>query len=782
MPAPEAAITWPADGVTTGDASFTVRGTTSGTSAVAVELGGVAATSSDGFRTWSAAVPLAPGSNQLVVTTRAAGGETDAAAAAITVHRELPLERAVGLDLDAAANLLYVTAIGGIGAGGAVDSAVYRTDLATGARSRVAGAGIGSGTPLNSPGSIAADPANDRLLYSEFSPAGLYALHLPTGQRSALTATQPGAIRVLPFATKFPPLDRFFWLDPTTRSLRVGSSGLEVVADIGNAVDFVLVEQPQQNLYAVDDEGRVLRDFATVITGPTVGSGPQLHEPVGIAFDAPRDRFLVLDTGRAAVVVVDRGTGARSILSDAANGAGPEFGRPRRLVLQDDRALVVDSRRGAVLAVDLVTGDRSIVTGPARGTGAALPGGRGAARLGDRLYLGQFSSGEGSAAGVYGTTLAAVDPATGARTIVSDNDRGSGPRLNTVFDVCADAGRSRLVVAMKGLLSGPASLSESFSQSLAFSIDQHFFADHASTEGVLLKLDDSSAGVGDITVQLRTTGGAVLASGTARRVRPGAVFAVRWASQPLSLGQEYVLRVDGSNSRQRIATNFVGNLGSMVVDGIDLYPQGLFVQVSRDDSRLCVVDPATGDRTILSNLDTGSGPPLPSFPSGVAHDAVRDEYLVAGGDDLIAVDPETGARRALPVPGSPVAVTVVGDRALLAFRGPSSLGALDLVTGQFTEISGPGRGTGPALPAVPVCLETDGERLFVGCTQADDPLFVVDLASGDRAVLDVRSTGHHAITGLWLDDAAGLLHCADDFGPALFAVDLGTGNTLVLSR
>lgn len=85
--------------------------------------------------------------------------------------------------------------------------------------------------------------------------------------------------------------------------------------------------------------------------------------PVGVAVDAANGRALVVDNQLAAVVAVDLGTGARTVLSDQGS-AGKPFRKPVGIALDtvNNRALVTDEGLSAVIAVDLATGARTVLS------------------------------------------------------------------------------------------------------------------------------------------------------------------------------------------------------------------------------------------------------------------------------------------------------------------------------------------------------------------------------------------------------------------------------------
>ena len=109
-----------------------------------------------------------------------------------------------------------------------------------------------------------------------------------------------------------------------------------------------------------------------IISGPEVGSGPELRVPVDI--DVASDgRLFVVDVGLNALVRVDPTNGSRAIVSGAGTGGGPAFQRVRALAIEPDgRLAVVDEGARTVFRVDPSTGERSIISGPETGSGLEL--------------------------------------------------------------------------------------------------------------------------------------------------------------------------------------------------------------------------------------------------------------------------------------------------------------------------------------------------------------------------------------------------------------------------
>jgi hypothetical protein len=257
--------------------------------------------------------------------------------------------------------------------------------------------------------------------------------------------------------------------DPQALSLDVdtGLSGqIEAVGEI-------LVADPgAAALVSVDP----VSGARTTLSGGPAGTGPAFGAPRGVTFD-PGDvaasvpsRFLVVDEQLDALFAVDPANGARTIVSDAATGTGPELGAPQAVTLElgemgrTGRALVVTENPAALIAVDLTTGDREELSGPNKGDGSPLE-----APLSVLMELRKAPPGDpatdaapillpayeptGYALVVHGGAgaLLAIDLATGRRTELFAAGLGKGPEIDIPRAVWLDPENDRMVIADEGL-------------------------------------------------------------------------------------------------------------------------------------------------------------------------------------------------------------------------------------------------------------------------------------------------------------------------------------------
>ena len=162
----------------------------------------------------------------------------------------------------------------------------------------------------------------------------------------------------------------------------------------------------------------------TIVSGPSVGSGPSFDAPIGGRLIG--NQIIVPNLENGTLTGVDPTTGNRTIISNSSVGSGPALNFPVGVVpFQNGSVLVANNNAGQILQVDLTTGNRSIFSGSGGGgTGPSLlsPVDIEYDNAGSLLV----------SAGLPG--IYRIDPLTGNRTIVTSNSVGTGPTL-TAGDV-----------------------------------------------------------------------------------------------------------------------------------------------------------------------------------------------------------------------------------------------------------------------------------------------------------------------------------------------------------
>ena len=179
---------------------------------------------------------------------------------------------------------------------------------------------------------------------------------------------------------------------------------------------------------AFDSGGGVIRvdpdtgARTTVSANGAPSGGPTFVEPQAIAVEYDGD-ILVADAdaegGTGAIIRVDPGTGARTLLSsNAAPAGGSSFSDPVGLAIETDAdILVLDGTAfggaGGIIRVDRATGVRTTVSENAAPAGGAL--------LVQPLDLALEADGDIVVAQFGIPSVIRVDPSSGARTLVSSN-------------------------------------------------------------------------------------------------------------------------------------------------------------------------------------------------------------------------------------------------------------------------------------------------------------------------------------------------------------------------
>lgn len=573
-----------------------------------------------------------------------------------------------------------------------------------------------------------------------------------------------------------------------------------------------------------------------------VGTGPAFNNPRGTGQNALGD-LIVADFGTGDIIRVDTATGDRTLVSDASDPAqGPLLVQPAgTVVLPNDRIFVTDLSLGAVFEIDPYNGQRTLVAG---GDGTILaPFGLTAGFVRGRMQL--IVADTGSADGVeVGPVL--VDPDSGAITRIPvpddgailyndsrsvsyltpngrGNSRGNGTILvgnfneGSVISVHPVSGR-RAIVSQNitdddpGVGAGPNFVSIT---------DSSISADGESLIVVDLGTDSI------VDVNLKNGDRTVISSFPEPNVPPpggdGGDFAsphgieiVDGTIFVMDFGIPGVLALDGDGNTSPFSTTPVD--GFVGIRAFDFNSNGQIIAADFAASRLFLVDPVSGERTILTGLDsltgitTGDGIAL---NGPVAAIELPDGRIASGqfqGDfGIYAVDPATGDRSLLSgssVDGSPSVGTgpELAVRAIILSPDGQSIYAtsfnldavmsVDIATGNRTIISSAGTpeepavvGTGPAFTSpLGIDIAEDG-TIFVSDLATDGgAAFMVDPVTGDRTLItgettvgsgvDINPFGIGVFEGL--EGVPGQRVLLAD-GNGLIEVDINTGERTLIS-
>ena len=199
------------------------------------------------------------------------------------------------------------------------------------------------------------------------------------------------------------------------------------------------------------------------------------------------------------------------------------------------------------------------------------------------------------------------------------------------------------------------------------------------------------------------------------------------------------------------------------------------------------VDPVSGNRTILSGAGKGSGPNL-TGPQGIDLGSdgsifVTDHDGILGPGAVYRIDPFNGNRTVVMSTGMssiPSDIAVADDGFLFVIDTAQSVFKINPATGAFTLVPS---GTGPNY-TVPDSIVIDSTGDLLVSNVNPDLLLRVDPVSGDRTILSDAGTGtgpNFSHPGDLAIEETGDLLVAENFQQRLFRVDPITGDRVILS-
>jgi sugar lactone lactonase YvrE len=225
--------------------------------------------------------------------------------------------------------------------------------------------------------------------------------------------------------------------------------------------------------------------------------------------------------------------------------------------------------------------------------------------------------------------------------------------------------------------------------------------------------------------------------------------------------------------------------------GVAIEPDGSLLVADYSLGAVFRVDPATGDRTIISGGGIGTGPSI-SFPNGIA-DAAGTIYVANGftGDAVLAVDPLTGNRTTfVPQPGDhhlyfATGLAVQGQNLLVASYPFSGLSLIDLSTGLLVSQLGasnieytPDVTVGPT-GIIYVDARSDSANFVPGVFSVDPLTSVFTLVSGGPVGSGPTMGGAGPLALATESDGRILL--TEDTLNAVLSINPVTGNRAILS-
>lgn len=563
--------------------------------------------------------------------------------------------------------------------------------------------------------------------------------------------------------------------------------------------------------------------------------GTSAVEVNAMDFDAETQSLIITDHALYAILKLDLATNRISIVSDQDHGAGDPFMGSESVVVDSAkrRALSFNWTSDVLLAVDLSTGDRTVVSAPpgVQETSVSIASGLALDADYQRVFVASQQS------------IIEINLVSGIRRVVSSATVGSGVPVQGMVDIAYDG----------SAVTGPRLLVSDPSSSAILAIDPTSGA-RSVLSSAAVGVGPALAAPGRMKLDLKAkrllvVDGIPFRSGSGNRVNRAALVSIDldtgnrtdlvgpaigegfFVDTPHALaldaetGQAYVARDSGgqiaevglaSLKRRELGGADVG-AGEKLFDpgGIALGAGILSGQLLTTDAllaNLVEVDRATGDRTVLSGHSAGSGPGF-VFPVDVVlqpgSSGANALVLDAGLQALLAVNLGTGDRTVLSSPdvgAGPVfsdsgqlslqamAVDTARGRVLVTNYQTNALGAviaIDLATGDRTLISSPSRGVGEALlqPNGIVLDDSPGSGEPSAFLANYDRILRVNLTTGDRSVFSsyeapAQASGSPMIVPrrAVLDPLSRSLLVTDISG-FIIAVDATNGNrTLVSGR
>jgi streptogramin lyase len=221
-----------------------------------------------------------------------------------------------------------------------------------------------------------------------------------------------------------------------------------------------------------------------------------------------------------------------------------------------------------------------------------------------------------------------------------------------------------------------------------------------------------------------------------------------------------VVRIDAVTGDRTIVSNADTGTGPAFTNSIRtiaIEASGDVVVIDSLSDAIIRVDTTTGDRTIVSDAGTGAGPEFP-FMQDIAVEASGDLVVTdLSLDAVIRVDPVTGDRTIIsklfsvgtgPGFATPAGIAVEASGDLVVVDGLRRVVRVDPVTGDRTVVSDDtGVGTGPTfLHPRRIAVEAGGD-LIVTDGNHMNAVVRVDPVTGDRTIVSNAVTGSGPLLG-----------------------------------
>ena len=505
-----------------------------------------------------------------------------------------------------------------------------------------------------------------------------------------------------------------------------------------------------------------------IISGAERGTGPALEVPAYLGTDGT-DLFL-LDQGLAALLRIDVATGDRLIVSGQGRGSGVDLSQPRVFTVTGDKFLVADHALDALVLIESDTGNRNIVYRDFIDGDPVILSPRG---------ITVNAAGEVYVADEQYAAVLRIDLDSGLVEIASGGDVGEGPEIGTPRDlkllssgnlVMLD-GADKTVVEIDTLTGDRTSLvSEIFEIPVALALGDAGPLVADNSNGAVWQVFDSGADAGVLSQVgigegprlaspddlLPVTGGWLVAdSATGSLIfidnSGNRQVELTDLGEPVDLlrdsvtGLIYILNAEfnrwsvivydrNAGTTRALSGPSVGS-GPLLLDPRHLvFHADELLVLETVTSRILSVDPATGDRTVFVNEESGEGVSLAGSTRFTLADGRGALFLLdIVRSRILQLDLETGVQNEI-VSGTrwrDITYDTNADR--IVILAEEALFSFDLVTQSLSTLSGAGNHLGD-YPAVPVAVEIVAEDLATVVDAGLDAVFVIDLKSGNRVM------------------------------------------------
>lgn len=364
QPTLSVSVIYPPGDVVHTEETITVRGTSN---AAAVRVNGVAATSTDGFKSWVAEVPLEMGENAILIEAEDSKGATKEASRKVKrVVTPYATPDAIAYHKHSGEALVVDS----------TEAVLFALDVETGERRVISSANVGEGPSLVYPVDVAVGPAG-QVLVLDLGARAIFEVDLENGNRSVITSDAVGSGEPMPALAKalvWDPLSGIYMLAIDTMPgalFRVGyaTGSREKITLSGATIDegdefYALGFDPYVSprlilgtfnggVYTVDPQNGVVHE---VRPGEPDSFGFLM---IGDIEMSDADTIVLAERFRLCAVRLSDGN-VSDISYGSVRGEGPSFDRADAVtILPSGEYLVVDQAQATVLAVD-AEGDRRV--------------------------------------------------------------------------------------------------------------------------------------------------------------------------------------------------------------------------------------------------------------------------------------------------------------------------------------------------------------------------------------------------------------------------------------